>query len=158
NDKIFIPFGTMARDVPRTGVPPGTLSQLVVVPQPWVLEITRAAFVGRTGRTEDVDWPIEREIRRVLAPSHGFDPDDRNPIAVWDTALSSLMFARMIQSMRDFFSMVGIVTLALGGLGVMNIMFVAVQERTREIGVRKALGATTAQIQRQFFLEGFLLT
>lgn len=158
NDKIFIPFGTMARDVPRTGVPPGTLSQLIVVPHPWVLEITRAAFVGRTGRTEDVDWPIEREIRRVLAPSHGFDPDDRNAIAVWDTALSSLMFARMIQSMRDFFSMVGIVTLALGGLGVMNIMFVAVQERTREIGVRKALGATTAQIQRQFFLEGFLLT
>jgi putative ABC transport system permease protein len=77
---------------------------------------------------------------------------------VWDTSLESLMFGRMIDAMKGFFSLVGIVTLALGGLGVMNIMLVAVRERTREIGVRKALGATTSQIQRQFFLEGFVLT
>jgi putative ABC transport system permease protein len=94
----------------------------------------------------------------VLAPRHRFDPTDRNAIAMWDTTLQTLMFGRMIQKMKDFFGVVGMVTLALGGLGVMNIMLVAVQERTREIGVRKALGATTKQIQRQFFLEGFLLT
>jgi putative ABC transport system permease protein len=60
--------------------------------------------------------------------------------------------------MKDFFSAVGLVTLGLGGIGVMNIMLIAVRERTREIGLRKALGATNAEIQRQFFLEGFLLT
>jgi hypothetical protein len=68
------------------------------------------------------------------------------------------MFGRMIGTMKDFFSVVGFVTLALGGLGVMNIMLIAVRERTREIGLRKAMGATSAVIQRQFFLEGFVLT
>ncbi|MEP7117539.1 MAG: FtsX-like permease family protein, partial [Acidobacteriota bacterium] len=82
----------------------------------------------------------------------------RDAISVWDTSLESLMFGRMIDTMRQFFSIVGVITLALGGIGVMNIMFVAVRERTREIGVRKALGATTRTIQRQFFLEGFVLT
>ncbi len=77
---------------------------------------------------------------------------------MWDTSLETLMFGRMIDHMKRFFSIVGVVTLALGGIGVMNIMLVAVKERTREIGVRKALGATTRVIQRQSFLEGFFLT
>jgi putative ABC transport system permease protein len=158
NDKVFVPFTVMARDFPRLDAPPGTLSQIIVAPRDWVVRDMPDVLAGRTGRIEDIDWPLEREIRRVLAVRHGFDPADRNAVSMWDTALQSLMFGRMVQTMKDFFSLVGFVTLALGGLGVMNIMLVAVQERTREIGVRKALGATTAQVQRQFFLEGFLLT
>lgn len=158
NDKVFVPFTTMARDFPRLDAPPGSVSQIIVAPRDWVVREMPAVLAGRVGRIEDVDWPLEREIRRVLAVRHGFDPADRNAVSMWDTALQSLMFGRMVQTMKDFFGLVGFVTLALGGLGVMNIMLVAVQERTREIGVRKALGATTAQVQRQFFLEGFLLT
>jgi putative ABC transport system permease protein len=158
NDKVFVPFTTMARDFPRPDAPRGAVSQIIVAPRAWVVQDMPGVLASRTGRIEDVDWPLEREIRRVLAARHGFNPTDRNAVSMWDTALQSLMFGRMVQTMKDFFSLVGLVTLALGGLGVMNIMLVAVQERTREIGVRKALGATTAQVQRQFFLEGFLLT
>jgi putative ABC transport system permease protein len=117
-----------------------------------------AVLDARTGRVQDVDWPLERDIRHVLARRKGFNPDDRDAISVWDTSLETLMFGRMIGAMKEFFSIVGFITLALGGLGVMNIMLVAVRERTREIGVRKALGATTGAVQRQFFLEGFFLT
>jgi putative ABC transport system permease protein len=158
NDKVFVPFQAMARDFPRTDAPAGTVSQLIVAPQPWVVADLPRVLDQRTGRIQDVDWPLERDVRQVLARRKGFNPDDRDALSVWDTSLESLMFGRMIGTMKQFFSIVGFITLALGGLGVMNIMLVAVRERTREIGVRKALGATTAAVQRQFFLEGFFLT
>jgi putative ABC transport system permease protein len=158
NDKVFVPFAAMARDFPRTDMPDGVLSDIIVAPKADVVSQLPAILNSRTGRIEDIDWPLEREIRRVIAKEHGFDPGDRDALRVWDTSLESIMFERMIQAMKDFFTIVGLVTLSLGGLGVMNIMLVAVRERTREIGIRKALGATTGQIQRQFFLEGFMLT
>src|ERR1043165_2797116 len=158
NNKVFIPFSAMARDFPRNDAPDGALSQIIVAPKDDVVAQLPAILDARTGRIEDIDWPLAREARRGLANHHNFDATDRDATRVWDTSLESIMFGRMIQAMKDFFSVVGLVTLSLGGLGVMNIMLVAVRERTREIGIRKALGATTGHIQRQFFLEGFVLT
>jgi putative ABC transport system permease protein len=158
NDKVFVPFSAMQRDFPRTDAETGTVSQIILAPKPWIVDGLHTTLEHRTGRVDDVRWPLEMEVRRIVGRRHGFTQDDRDAIGVWDTNLQSLMFARMVQAMKDFFTLVGLVTLALGGLGVMNIMLVAVRERTREIGIRKALGATTRQIQRQFFLEGFLLT
>src|SRR5262249_55662439 len=158
NNKIFVPYAAMARDLPRRDAEPGTLSDIIVAPKDFVVDDLPRVLDRRTGRIEDIDWPLERNIRAILARRHGFDPDDTQAIAMWDTSLNTLMFGRMIGHMKQFFSIVGIVSLALGGIGVMNIMLIAVRERTREIGVRKALGATTRTIQRQFFLEGFFLT
>src|SRR5262252_1366746 len=158
NNKIFVPFAAMARDLPRRDAPPGALSDIIVAPKDWVVDLLPQALDERTGRIEDIDWPLEQNVRAILARRHGFDPADKQAISMWDTSLETLMFGRMIGHMKQFFTIVGIVTLALGGIGVMNIMLVAVKERTREIGVRKALGATTSAIQRQFFLEGLFLT
>jgi putative ABC transport system permease protein len=158
NNKIFVPFAAMSRDLPRRDAAPGTLSDIIVAPKEWVVDGLPRALDARTGRIEDIDWPLERNVRGILARRHGFDPADTQAITMWDTSLQTLMFGRMIANMKQFFAIVGMVTLLLGGIGVMNIMLVAVKERTREIGVRKALGATTATIQRQFFLEGFFLT
>jgi putative ABC transport system permease protein len=158
NNKIFVPFAAMARDLPRRDAEPGTLSDIIVAPKDWVVAQLPQALDARVGRIEDIDWPLEKNVRAILARRHGFDPADTQAIAMWDTSLETLMFGRMVGHMKLFFTIVGIVTLALGGIGVMNIMLVAVKERTREIGVRKALGATTGDIQRQFFLEGFFLT
>ena len=66
-------------------------------------------------------------------------------------------FRQMTDGMKYFLGAVGIVTLVLGGLGVMNVMMVAVRERTREIGVRKALGAPGSAILKQFFVEALII-
>jgi putative ABC transport system permease protein len=158
NDKVFVPFAAMAQDFPRPDVEAGTLSNIIVAPKQWVIDDLPRQLRERTGRIDDIDWPLERDVRAVLARRHGFDPNDREAMWMWDTSVNSLMFGRMVDTMRNFFTAVGFITLALGGLGVMNIMLIAVRERTREIGVRKALGATTGVVMRQFFLEGFFIT
>ena len=158
NDKVFVPFAAMARDFPRTDAEPGVVSNIIVAPKQWVVDDLPRQLRERTGRIEDIDWPLERDVRAVLARRHGFDPSDREAMWMWDTSVNSLMFGRMVDTMSQFFMAVGFITLALGGVGVMNILLIAVRERTREIGVRKALGATTTVIMRQFFLEGFTIT
>src|SRR5258705_4458985 len=112
----------MARDFPRDQVPDGVLSQIIVAPKDDVVARLPTIPDSRRGRIEDIDWPIEREVRRILARHHGFNPADRDAVHIWDTPLESIMFERMVQTMKDFFSVVGLVTLSLGGLGVMNIM------------------------------------
>src|SRR6201999_4608020 len=99
-----------------------------------------------------------RQVREVLGARHHFDPIDLDALWVWDTLDSVKFTDRIFHVMTIFFAAVALLTLALGGIGVMNIMLVAVSERTREIGVRKALGATARDIRRQFLLESAIIT
>jgi putative ABC transport system permease protein len=97
------------------------------------------------------------EIRRALGRIYGFHPTDKEAVPVWDTVENVQRFQAMTTGMKYFLGAVGVVTLLLGGLGVMNVMLVAVRERTREIGVRKAVGATRGSILLQFFAETVLI-
>jgi putative ABC transport system permease protein len=98
------------------------------------------------------------EVHRIIARNHGFDYHDEDAFENLDTVQQAEMMGKIFDAMNMFLGTVGLVTLVLGAIGVINIMLVAVSERTREIGLRKALGATNRSILLQFFLEGILLT
>ncbi|MBA0088996.1 MAG: FtsX-like permease family protein [Acidobacteria bacterium Pan2503] len=97
------------------------------------------------------------EVRKVLGRQHNFAPHDKEACPIWDTVQEAQAFKTMTDGMKIFLGAVGIVTLLLGGIGVMNVMLVAVRERTREIGVRKAIGAPAGTILRQFFIEALII-
>ncbi len=108
-------------------------------------------------------WSLEthadcvRQLRRSLGRLHNFDPRDKEAAGIWDTVKGAEANRMIIVGMEVFMGAVGVATLFLGGLGVMNVMLVSVRERTREIGVRMALGATRRTILRQFFLETIIV-
>jgi putative ABC transport system permease protein len=97
-------------------------------------------------------------VHRVIASRHGFDPSMKDAYQEWDTIKEMKMVGAIFNAMDIFLGGVGIVTLGLGAVGIINIMLVSVSERTSEIGLRKALGATKRSIMGQFFWEGLLLT
>ena len=99
----------------------------------------------------------KHEVRVALARMHRYDPNDKEACPIWDTVQEAQAFKTMTDGMKFFLGAVGIVTLLLGGIGVMNVMLVAVRERTREIGVRKAIGAPAGTILRQFFIEALII-
>jgi putative ABC transport system permease protein len=116
------------------------------------------SFINYQPRVTDEHIIAQDEVRKLIARNHGFDYRDKNAFEGWDTIQNSKAIGLIFDAMNMFLGAVGLVTLALGGIGVINIMLVTVSERTREIGLRKALGATNRSILLQFFLEGILLT
>jgi len=95
---------------------------------------------------------------RVIAERHGFDPALTDAFNQFDSIEEERMIGVIFNAMDIFLGGVGIVTLALGAVGIVNIMLVSVSERTREIGLLKAIGASRRSIVAQFFWEGLLLT
>src|SRR2546422_328499 len=92
-----------------------------------------------------------------MARADKFDPLDKEALALWDTSEWETRFGKMFVAFNIFFAIVGSFTLLVGGIGVANIMYIVVRERTREIGVRCAVGATRADIMRQFFAEALMI-
>lgn len=140
-NKVFVPYSVMQKDNPN--------------PPPWTPHSVDRLLVQPMS-TADHD-ACKAEVRASLGRLHDFDPQDKEAAGIWDTLEEAKAFRRMTDGMKYFLGAVGITTLFLGGIGVMNVMLVAVRERTREIGVRKAIGAPAHSILRQFFLETMII-
>ena len=140
-NKVFVPFTIMQEDFPNK--PPAT-----------PLSVDRLLVQPRSVQDHEA---CKGEIRAALGRLHNFDPTDKEAAGIWDTLEEAQAFNKMTDGMKYFLGAVGITTLFLGGLGVMNVMLVAVRERTREIGVRKAVGAPARSILHQFFAETVII-
>ena len=142
NARIFIPIGTMR-----------TLFRLKGQSQEDAL-----SFINYQPLTREDHLLAKAEVHEIIAKRHRFDPKLEDAFEDWDTIDNSKKVAKIFDAMDWFLGVVGVVTLGLGAIGIINIMLVSVTERTKEIGLRKALGATYRSILTQFFIEGAFLT
>ena len=101
---------------------------------------------------------LSRVVRSVLAGHHNFRPDDRRAVFIADFKQDFDEFTIVTTALKVLLAFIGTLTLGIGGIGLMNIMLVSVQQRTREIGVEKALGAQKSHILFQFLAEAMAIT
>jgi putative ABC transport system permease protein len=105
-----------------------------------------------------VEPQATKQVREFFAARYRYNPTDERALNLFGSAKQNEIASGIVNGLKVVLTFIGVLTLAIGGVGIMNIMFVNVQERTREIGVRKALGATRAEILLQFLLEGLATT
>jgi putative ABC transport system permease protein len=115
-------------------------------------------FTVKGVTSEEENEAFEQRLRERLAVRHKFDPTDKSAVGMWNTANAMRMFNNMMNGILLFIWVVGIGTLMAGIVGVSNIMLVTVRERTREIGIRKAIGAKPSSILKLIIFESILIT
>ena len=114
-------------------------------------------FIFKANSSADTER-LKAQVLEVVAGRHRFDPKDKEALAIWDTTDQFKFIDAFMLGFRLFLGIIGSLTLVVGGIGVSNIMNVVVEERTREIGIKMALGARPGSILFQFLIETLLLT
>lgn len=99
-----------------------------------------------------------RDIRYILGKKYRFDPTDKYALSIWDDIEMEKIASKIFLGLNIFFGVIGALTLVIAGVGVANIMYVVVKERTRELGIRRAAGAKRKHIVYHFVGEAFLIT
>ncbi len=100
---------------------------------------------------------VQEQVYNVLGKKYVFDPKDSETLGIWDTNEFDKFIFYFTLGFNIFMGLIGVITLVVGGIGLANIMYVVVQERTREIGIRRAAGARRRTILGQFILEAFIV-
>jgi putative ABC transport system permease protein len=101
---------------------------------------------------------VEKEVRRVLSNKYQFDPSDKNAVPMWNFIDNMKQSKKVFDGINIFLAVIGTMSLLIAGVGVANIMYVVVKERTQEIGIKRAVGAKRQHILFQFIFESLLIS
>ena len=99
----------------------------------------------------------KKKVYQVFSKRYKFNPNDEETLGIWDTSEMEKFIIYFSLGFNGFMGLIGAITLIVGGIGLANIMYVVVQERTREIGIRRSIGAKQHHILSQFILEAFII-
>ena len=113
-------------------------------------------IVYQINQTEMAPY-VKTQVFNILGRKYRFDPSDEKALFMWDTIQQTKIGQTVLEGIQLFLGIIGALTLLIASVGVANIMYVSVKERTREIGVKRALGAKKIHIKQQFILEALLI-
>jgi len=160
NQSTFLVVGVMQPKV-MMGMYSGPDKGQASIPAPTFKAMFTDAHIGNMiykPASEQLADQAKAQIYRVLARKYRFDPDDTRALGIWDTRENQRITGNIALGIQMFLGIIGALTLLVGGMGVANIMYAVVKERTREIGVKMALGAKVRQVMSPFVLEALTMT
>jgi len=136
------------------------INRLIYVPFSTMSDLTDPHYLNAIWLDFEGDnyEQVEQQLRGVLGQHYNFKPEDRRAIFVFSAMRQLYQFRIITMGLQVLLAFIGTLTLGIGGVGLMNIMLVSVTQRTREIGVEKALGATRRDILQQFLAEALAIT
>ncbi len=173
-DKLFSGTPAIGRTIRISGISFEVIGVLQIRMQEGNDDINRIIYIpySATGALQDnrylggiwldynglADEAVVKSVRETLALVHGYDPKDERAVFIFDLRKQLNQFVIITTGLKILLGFIGTLTLGIGGIGLMNIMLVAVSQRTREIGVAKALGLRRRDILLQFLSEALLIT
>ncbi|HYU40644.1 MAG TPA: ABC transporter permease [Vicinamibacteria bacterium] len=160
NQSTFLVVGVMQPKV-MMGMYSGPDKGQASIPAPTFKAMFTDARIGNMvykPASQEMADQAKAQIYRVLARKYRFDPDDTRALGIWDTRENQRITGNIALGIQMFLGIIGGLTLFVGGMGVANIMYAVVKERTREIGVKMALGAKVRQVMSPFVLEALTMT
>lgn len=156
----FLVIGVMKKKI-QTSNYSGPDDRMAYIPETTFRALTGQQYIDQfiyTAKSVARTSAAIEEVAAILAAKHRFDPQDEEAIKVWDTTQMMQFMDSFMLIFNLFLGIVGSLTLVVGGIGVSNIMHVVVEERTREIGIKMALGARTRSVLGGIMLETLIIT
>ena len=160
NGSPFLVIGVMKEKIQNSNYS-GPDERMAYIPETTFRALTGQKYIDQfiyTAVSVDRTAAAMEEVAAILGAKHRFDPQDEEALKVWDTTAGMRFMSNFMLVFNLFLGVVGSLTLVVGGIGVSNIMHVVVEERTREIGIKMAIGARARSVLSGIMLETLIIT